>query len=342
MNEHMRAYDDLSVISGIGPARQHWLSESLGINTFRGLALLSVTRAIEKLQADGHKISASELEHWIAAAQEKLQEKQDNPDKGWKPVAVFVLEFSKQSNIDETMVYRTIVHDMQGDISKKWAGLEGEQAFCWILHTLNKQLPEGIFVSTETDKEDVPTTKLAKETSEAETTSRQEVLEPVSVEHEETKPTQGDTTGEQVPEAKKSLPGNTVARISVERLSIEQPLYKQVPIRAERNNEPFAGDILGNTPFMLEAFFATQTKDDLNSKPYTYHAEFYADNRASGQRIFLGESMPQNLSPDKANHTARLSEVMLAPGTYRIHVLITVETSPTARGHFLAPLLYAN
>lgn len=340
----MKEYDDLSVISGIGPARQHWLSESLGINTFRGLALLSVTRAIEKLKADGHNLSASELEKWIAAAQAKLQEKQDNPAEEWKPVAVFVLEFLKQGNTSETALYRTIVHDMQGDISKKWSGLEAEQSFRWILHTLSEQLPEDIYASMKTDKKDVPAAKLTKEISAAKTALSQEALAPVFIEDEETEPTQGNSTNAQVPGAKKSLPGSAPAKILVEKLSIEQPLYKEGPIRAEHNNEPFTGDILGSTPFVLKAFFATQMEaaNDLASKHYAYHAEFYADNRVSGQRIFLGKSISQNLSLNKANHTVRLSEVMLSSGTYRLHVLITVNTFPPARGHFLAPLLCVN
>jgi hypothetical protein len=149
---------------------------------------------------------------------------------------------------------------------------------------------------------------------------------------------------EQGSAVKQSLPGKPPARISVQQLRISQPSYTQSPITAGQKNEPFAGDILGDTPFVLEARFTAQLEatngNDLEK--YNYHAEFYARDRSSGRNLFLGDSAPQMLSADESNYVAILPELVLQAGVYRIQVLVSVETTPPARGYLSAQLLYVS
>ncbi|MCK4471724.1 MAG: hypothetical protein KAW49_08045, partial [Anaerolineae bacterium] len=70
MNSSYREDEDLTVIKGIGPARQQWLRESFNVRTYGDLAVLSADEIESRLKAEGRIASRSEIEQWIARAQE--------------------------------------------------------------------------------------------------------------------------------------------------------------------------------------------------------------------------------------------------------------------------------
>ena len=331
----MREYDDLSVISGIGPVRQRWLRDSLDVSTFRGLAMLSASMATEQLKADGHNIPAGELEKWIAAAQEKLREKPDSPKIGWQPFAAFVVEFQARDVADNSSERRTVAHYMEGDKEQVWSGLEGKELCRWILSNL------GEYISTEVSESDV----LEEATTEDEPSASAETATVILAEPDEatTLAVEEAELGARSKVEKAPL-GRQPVIISVQQLRINQPSYSQTTITAGRIKKLFAGDILSDTLFHLEARFATQIEasNGRDLEQIGYHAEFYARDRSSGENLFLGESEQEKLFADKANYVTSLSELILPAGTYRIEVLVTVETSPPARGYLAAPLLFVN
>ena len=55
-------YDDLTKITGIGPARKSWLAEVFGVRTYDDLAALSVDDIVAQFRTEGKPYSRSDIE----------------------------------------------------------------------------------------------------------------------------------------------------------------------------------------------------------------------------------------------------------------------------------------
>jgi len=257
-----------------------------------------------------------------------------------------VVEFQERNVSDEIVEQRTAAHYMEGDKEQKWPGLEGVELCRWILGNLGEQMPAE--AAARTDLSASEATGLEKEASSDEPLLSEEPLTAISAEPEETMPhdVESSTSGrqktmEKKPAVKKSIPGKAPVKISVQKLRINQPPHTLAPLAVGQENEPFAGDVLGGIPFALEAFFALKEMPTGNGlEKFGYHAEFYARDRSSGRTQLLGDSTRQKLSTDESNYVAILPKVVLPSGTYCLQVLVTVETTPAARGYLTAPLLH--
>ena len=56
-------HDDLTILQGIGPARQQWLRASFGVRTFADLAALSPAAIEQRLKEDGQIARRLLIEH---------------------------------------------------------------------------------------------------------------------------------------------------------------------------------------------------------------------------------------------------------------------------------------
>lgn len=124
------AYDDLTTIKGIGPARQQWLRETFGIVSYADLAGLSADAIYERLK-EGQIASPTVIDSWIRQAQAlaaapapRPQPVNEQPE--WKPVASFVVEFQQH---EETGTLRTSVHHVEADRTHHWPGVQ-QAALC--------------------------------------------------------------------------------------------------------------------------------------------------------------------------------------------------------------------
>ncbi|MCP4422573.1 MAG: hypothetical protein GY805_38675 [Chloroflexi bacterium] len=139
-----KVQDDLTVIKGIGPARQKWLGELFDVHTFGALGGLKIEEA-EKISKKAGKILAKgEIADWVAKAKALAAEKGSRSDLDnvaktavpnaksfWKPIASFVVEFQEKDEADRQQ-RRTKVHYMEADIETTWPGIEHEQIGLWI------------------------------------------------------------------------------------------------------------------------------------------------------------------------------------------------------------------
>jgi hypothetical protein len=139
--------DDLTVIEGIGAQRERLLREALGIRTYEALAALSAADAESRLRAEGQVASRSVIEAWIARARE-LARGGKSAQQDWRPFAQFVVEFQRRDDAkagakQPVVRYRTQVHDIEADETKRWAGIDGERLCAWMLHSANiESMPE--------------------------------------------------------------------------------------------------------------------------------------------------------------------------------------------------------
>lgn len=139
--------DDLSRIKGIGPARQRWLNEVLGVYTFADLANLSVDAVHTELKT-GQVVSRSDIAEWLEQAKQlaSVQKRQRAPENGWHPVASFVVEYQKNKR---TGAMRTAIHHMEADKTQEWPGVEYNEVCFWMVQQLGEipaenpvQIPE--------------------------------------------------------------------------------------------------------------------------------------------------------------------------------------------------------
>jgi hypothetical protein len=128
--------DDLTAIEGIGAQRERWLREALGASTYKALAALSADDVESRLRAEGQSVSRSAIEGWIARASE-LAAVAKGVHQDWRPFAQFVVEFQRRdiekSGAKKPVIrYRTQVHDIEADQTKRWAGIDPERLCAWI------------------------------------------------------------------------------------------------------------------------------------------------------------------------------------------------------------------
>lgn len=93
MNMKIKKYDDLTVINGIGPARQDWLRNKLGVLKYQNLAGLSPEELLVHLKKDNLIASRNEVNRWISKAQELADANKTSVQGEWAPFASFVVEF---------------------------------------------------------------------------------------------------------------------------------------------------------------------------------------------------------------------------------------------------------
>lgn len=148
-NSNASEYDDLTVISGIGQARQQWLRDVLKVRTFSDLAALSAEEIASRLRAEKKLASATEIEAWLAQARELALSAQAAPlpvskteKRDFKTFATFVVVFEESRAEDGTTKQRTNVHHMEADKTQGWDGIEQRELCNWMLTRLGTKAPQ--------------------------------------------------------------------------------------------------------------------------------------------------------------------------------------------------------
>lgn len=132
MNTRTKKYDDLTVINGVGPARQEWLISKFGIRTFHDLAAISPDEILAQLKVDGLFTSRGEVEKWVAKAAAFAEAEPRCPPGEWAPFASFVVEFQARPGKDGAEEYCTAVQHMESEIEQKWQGIETGELCRWM------------------------------------------------------------------------------------------------------------------------------------------------------------------------------------------------------------------
>jgi hypothetical protein len=312
MISNENAHDDLTVITGIGPARQRWLRESFNVRTFQDLADLSVDQIETRLKADGQIPSRDAIVTWLLQAQEfassASQPSQPDVDtanenaigakpttivnsvtreNGWKPFASFVVEFQTRETRPEE--HRTAVHHIEQDTGKDWSGIEGEELCHWML---------------------------------------EQIQEDVELETADT----GRTLEEPLKER---------TRLEVTQVRVFQPPHADAPIGVLEASQPYRGTFKGSEPFTLEVSFglAGEAADELTAKQSTYLVQSFAYEEVTKTSIQLGETEPASLEEGRYAYTLALPEASLEPGTYRMWVTVAVKHAPAVPDFIEVPML---
>jgi hypothetical protein len=296
MESSQRAHDDLSVIRGIGPARQRWLRDSFNARTYQDVARLSVDRIESRLKADGQIVSRGAIEAWLVQARElggagtgrhsrsgqnpgvDPASTTDNPattEDGWEPFASFVVEFQARGAEGQAQELRTAIHHMESDTDTYWPGIETSQVCQWMVD----QLPASV--------------------QERGQESHREQAQPVKT-----------------PVAEK---------VKITQVRVFQPPENSLSPQRIEAGGTFQGAVRGGQPFTLEVDFeldvaaaAGKTKG-----PIECSARSYAYDLAQQASISLGDTELIALDKGQSAYTLTLPQATLQCGKYRLWVLVT-------------------
>jgi hypothetical protein len=117
----------------------------------------------------------------------------------------------------------------------------------------------------------------------------------------------------------------------IEESYVYQPPKAETPRILGRT--PSSPDALrADTPFSLVTSFSVDEAkaDELAGKGVTYTAQFHTREISTGEVIQLGTTDPENYVTGKSMYEARLPDVTLPAGFYRLTVFVSVETTPPA------------
>lgn len=315
MESNKNTYDDLTVIAGIGPARQRWLRESFNVHTYQDLAQLSVDRIESQLKADGQIASRDAIEHWLLETRELAtiaarsstpdlesaakiaanKENSPNREDGWKPFASFVVEFQAREVEGQAAERRTAVHHMEEDTGTYWSGIESRQLCQWMLDQVRDKVG----------------------------------LEPEEYDLDQARPVEA-------PPAKKPS-----AEIQISAIRVFQPPDALTPVAVLEASEPFQGTVRGSVPFAIEVSFGLTgaTAADVVAQGASCLVRSYAYEQAAGAAVHLGDAEPTALEADKYAYTLTLPAASLQSGTYRVWVIVGVKDAPAAPDYVEVPML---
>lgn len=317
MNSSDQDHDELTLIKGIGPARQRWFNESLGVRTFQDLAELSADELESRLKADKQIASRETIEAWIAEAQDRATaakpapqqnaasdetgaEKTVNDDvdagdddgkrrsatrrDGWKPLASFVIEFQERPGEDQAIEYRTSVHHMEADTSKEWPGIERDLHCQWMLDQIGDRIGK-------------------------EPESKEQPLQ--------------EATAERLTVA------TSPVEVRIAHVHAYQPPQADTPVGSGEAGQSFEGYLRGDQPFALEIIFDLEGESavDLTAQQPVYIIRSYVQDQFTGESTHLSDAEPGNLVKGELRYAAKLPRATLPPGEYRLFAFVNLQAA---------------
>jgi hypothetical protein len=309
MSRAKKRADELSLIKGIGPVRQEWLRESLGVYTFRELAVCPVEVIETRLREAGEIVSAREIGRWIAQARKLAEESGGTratrelaalhdaavaKHAPWRPFASFVVEYQSRLAVDGSEELRTTVHHIEGDSGTAWPGIEPTRHCEW----MRTQLGE---------RSRGPAAAAAKA---------------------------GDAQA-----GAKTV--RTTAHVEIDQVRIFQPPEALQPVGVARAGLPFGAPLRSDEAFAVEATYRVLDGDAAADTGTPMHctARFLARDFNAKDYQALGESLPEHPAEEpRQGFVARLPRVSLKAGLYRLRVLVAPDAG-AAPGYTEIPLL---
>lgn len=143
--------DDLTQITGIGPARARWLRQAFGVETIRDLAALTTDEIERESERKGRApVSRPVIEAWAeearrrtpssaartASTTEPTQQRRTHDAGEWTPVTSFVVEFQTGTSEDARTTWRTSVHHLEDDRNQVWTGIDCAALCAWMTQRL--------------------------------------------------------------------------------------------------------------------------------------------------------------------------------------------------------------
>jgi len=336
MNSSDKEYEDLTVIKGIGPARQRWLREAINVRTIPELAAISADGLETQLKAAGQVASRNEIEKWLTQARELAGVTEPASPQD---IAPYEEELGGVAN-DLADVNESLPQDLYPENSETGrkdrpsAGKDGWKPFASFVVEFQVRRLVGQAQEQQTTvhymEADKSKTWPGLEAGQlcqwmlAQVTEKRNPVSKLVEPSVEVKPVLSPTV-----------------TVAVNRIQAFQPPKAKTPIGSSQAQQPFPGIINGDEPFGLEVSFGLvgMAAADLVKKYPSYQAQFYARSMSTGVRLHLGDTQPNTLTEVKLNYTAMLPEATLPSGMYRLETLVMLQGAPIGPGYLEIPML---
>ena len=315
---------ELTQIKGIGIAKQQWLHD-LGIYTVQDLADTIVDELEASFETEGHIASRHELEEWIASANALVaellslsveDEAELQPEDHfaivdpqldttsstdeWETIASFNVAVQARQGGDRTEYYMT-AHHAESDTSPSWSGplvatTDGDSLLNWMLSHAN--------ASTAMPAHPQQSTLQIEKQPES-------PVEPYSI--------------QQVVESR--------GTIDLKQVHLVQPPNRGTQIPIQATGKPLRDSINGYEAFTLKLAFELTNIESINFrngvKPITYSIQWNAEQLTGSHRLIpLSDVLNQPIVHNQLTYDILLPPAVLAPGIYRLQVLVTLHGIP--------------
>jgi hypothetical protein len=135
----------------------------------------------------------------------------------------------------------------------------------------------------------------------------------------------------------------TVPPVTVDITEIRafQPPDAETPVAVGADRQPFDGSLKSGEPFALETTFELTgpAAADAARDRLSYHAEFQVRDLPTGVTTRLGNTESETLVESTLSYPAKLPELVLQPGMYRMQVVTMLESKPPVLSYVKVPLL---
>lgn len=145
---------------------------------------------------------------------------------------------------------------------------------------------------------------------------------------------------------KQSSIGMSDLKLEIDQLKVWQesrPIAQVIPPQMSRKQvlQGTLKTITSQKPFSVEIAFRLVGQTlarDTATHSVTYKAYFYVYNRDTGRRATLGETEPGAFVSGTSTCIAKLAEIMLEPGLYRLQVITTFQGVAVTPAYFEIPI----
>ncbi|HEY9612231.1 hypothetical protein [Allocoleopsis sp.] len=346
--------DDLTKIKGIGPVKQKWLKELFNIHTCQDLAQLSVDEVESRLKTQGHTVSKSEIEGWIAQSQAlataelSSQPFVESSDRGEE-------QFSNLPTQESELFQHVMaLADTEAEQPQSSSTTESELPQR-ILPSPNVEA--GAIVSPLTNQDEWRKFASFRVEFQSRITEEQGEEQRTIIHYIEANKFQTwseigadqlqEWMLEQISEQMcQSLAAESPVAVPPITLEITQIRALQAhqtprPMVVAKGNRVFPYPLSYETPFALEVGFNLTglTALHLTNKQVEYYAQFHVRNRMTGEVIHLGDTESATLTKGQLSYTAVLADITMEPGVYRLQAIVKLQCVPVTLGSFKVPLL---
>jgi hypothetical protein len=331
MNSQKNNLDDLTVIMGIGPARQRWLKESLDVHTFADLAALSVGEIESRLRADKQIASRERIEVWIAEADRRTP-KAKRTERRTRTAKDAKAKAKIKASTAENEASSSPLQSVEGDDGGKAhspTGRDGWKPFASFVVEYQERAVEGHAIEYRTTahhmESDTGTNWPGIEGEKHCRWMLEQLGDGIP------KGTAQEPVKEEQPAQEQPVQPIPIARLPVKveiaQIRAFQPPQADNPVGSGRSDQPFEGHLRGNAPFALEILFELvgESAAELAEERAVFRARAYVQDQSTGKSIHLGDIEPGKLVKGKLSYAGMVPHITLPPGIYSLFATVTLQ-----------------
>lgn len=299
-------FDDLEMITGIGPEARKWLDKTFNVHTFADLAELPEEKLLDRIKAekkpwmmwarnwplDAEKFIASELTS--GSLSKSSPEKPNNSSQakdGWETLGLYFIEFqTRHTEKSPAEIQTKVVFEGPGEqVQENLPGFKQDIICNWIFDHYNRLIEQRPEINTDSDSN--------------------KVIENINI-----------------------------PSISITHLCFFQPTDTSSPLLIYVGKQSAISTITADKPFDIELQIEKANSNNSPKYPINLKTEFQVKNWETREVINLGQ-VEIEISNEQVVHQFCATNIRLPRGKYRLQTLVLAHPKPIVLGSFEVPIL---